>query len=380
MRIAFIHSGLEPGKDGVGDYTRLLAAECVAMGHPSCIIALNDAFVTAGPFESQGDIPCLRIGQRDPWPARIERARVFLDGFKPDRISLQFVCYGWHSKGFARGIGPMLAPLIGRTRLQMLLHETWIGVERGASLKDRIVGAVQRHYVREVIQTLRPAVVHTTNPAWQALLAQIGVSAELLPLFGLIPIIAEPDFAWIYDELSAQGIALTPANRESAWVFALFGSLHPAWPTEPLFSYLRAFAEKTGRKLIIVAAGRMTTGETLWDTMTTQYAGAIAFCRLGERSPEQISAFLQFADFGIATTPWAIIGKSATVSSMLDHGLPMIVNRDELKFDFTVPEAVSSPLLHQMGSDLAEVLPMLHRVPPRSTVSESSRQMLASLI
>ena len=329
MRIAFIHSGLEPGKDGVGDYTRLLAAECTRQGHPSCTLALNDSFVTAGPLESHGAVPCLRIGQREPWTTRTGRARTFLNAFKPDRISLQLVCYGWNPKGIAHGIGPMLADLIGRTPLQMLLHETWIGVEQGTSLKDRIMGSIQRHYVRRILRTLRPAVVHTTNPAWQALLARNNIKAQLLPLFGLIPIADEPASNWLLDELSEQGVDLTPGNRNSNWAFVLFGSLHPAWPTEPLFSQLRVFGEQTGRRIVIIAAGRMTHGDKLWEAMRTRYTGAFAFCRLGQRSPDQISALFQFADFGIATTPWAIIGKSATVSSMLDHGLPVIVNRDE---------------------------------------------------
>lgn len=34
MRLAFICVSLEPGRDGVGDYTRSLAAECIRQGRP----------------------------------------------------------------------------------------------------------------------------------------------------------------------------------------------------------------------------------------------------------------------------------------------------------------------------------------------------------
>ena len=45
MKIAFITSCLEPGKDGVGDYTRSLAAESSRNGHEVCLLALNDRHV-----------------------------------------------------------------------------------------------------------------------------------------------------------------------------------------------------------------------------------------------------------------------------------------------------------------------------------------------
>ena len=47
MRIAFVATCLEPGRDGVGDYTTLLAAECARRGHAVMRIALNDALATA---------------------------------------------------------------------------------------------------------------------------------------------------------------------------------------------------------------------------------------------------------------------------------------------------------------------------------------------
>ena len=383
MRIAFIHSCLEPGRDGVGDYTRLLAAECARQGHPACIVSLNDPFIHGEPSvsvhkENCQDAPCLRIGPGTPWPDRIRVARAFLNAFEPDRISLQFVCYGWHPKGIARGIGPRLGAVIGSTPLQMLFHETWIGVERGASWKDRVTGMIQSHYVLRTLQELRPFAVHTTNPAWQALLARNAVHARLLPLFGLIPIVAQPDFAWLEDELRAHEIGVSGSDHP--WLFAMFGSLHPVWPPEPLFSHLRRLSNRCGRGIAIVAAGRMHGGELLWDSLVARYSGDFAFCKLGERPPAQISELLQFADFGIAATPWSIIGKSAAVSTMLDHGLPVIVNRDELQFSFDVPPLTGhSPLLDKMGNDLAERLPEMQRCPPRSTLPDVAAQFIGEL-
>ena len=43
MNILFLTGGLEPGQDGVGDYTRLLAGVCKTSGHKVSIIAINDS-------------------------------------------------------------------------------------------------------------------------------------------------------------------------------------------------------------------------------------------------------------------------------------------------------------------------------------------------
>ena len=41
MKLIFICGSLEPGRDGVGDYTRRLAGELIRQGHQIAIIALN---------------------------------------------------------------------------------------------------------------------------------------------------------------------------------------------------------------------------------------------------------------------------------------------------------------------------------------------------
>ena len=42
MKFAFICGSLEPGRNGVGDYTRRLAGELAAQGHECLLVSLND--------------------------------------------------------------------------------------------------------------------------------------------------------------------------------------------------------------------------------------------------------------------------------------------------------------------------------------------------
>jgi hypothetical protein len=69
---------------------------------------------------------------------------------------------------------------------------------------------------------------------------------------------------------------------------------------------------------------------------------------LGAQPPERISHLLHAADFGVATHPWALLEKSGTTVSLLEHGLPVLAPRD----DWTPREgelaSARDPLLRKM--------------------------------
>ncbi len=66
MRLAFVTGRLEPGSDGVGDYTRTLAVECARRGHAVCLLSLDENDPKTG-GEPSG-LPTLRLGRAD-WRA-----------------------------------------------------------------------------------------------------------------------------------------------------------------------------------------------------------------------------------------------------------------------------------------------------------------------
>jgi hypothetical protein len=350
----------------VGDYTTCLAEECVAKEHEVLKIALNDPFVDK--IREQGET--LRLGASLPWEQRLKKTKEALAQFSPEVISLQFVCYGFHPRGFCFGLGAKLREVFGKVPLQVMAHELWIGAEVGASKKDRLVGAIQRQGVLSAFKQLCPAVVHTTNAAYQGLLQQNGIAAGRLPLFGAIPIpIPIPDRP---DQTDRTDLA----DPREAWRFVMFGTLHPVWPPAPLLDRLLA----TGKKLSITHAGNIGTGADLWGRMQRDYGTKIAFERKGELTPEEVAGVFAQTDFGIATTPWELIGKSGSVAAMTEHGLPVVVNRDEVHFrGWRDEDAGLSPLLIKMGRDLGERLAQARRREPRSIREEVAAQFLADL-
>ena len=81
MRVLFVCAGLEPGADGVGDYSRRLAGEISRRGHPSAVIALHDRQLPEGSISSEGE---LRLSANGSWKTRLDAARKFADDFHPD--------------------------------------------------------------------------------------------------------------------------------------------------------------------------------------------------------------------------------------------------------------------------------------------------------
>lgn len=356
VKIAFISSCLEPGKDGVGDYTTLLAGECERRGHATRLLALNDPHVDS----AAAGAARLRLSSSLRWAERVRQAREFLPEFGPDFVSLQFVCYGFHPRGIDFALAGRLREIIGDCPVHIMFHELWIGVENGAPIKDRFFGSLQRACVLNIVSKLNVRSAHASNAAYVELLQERNIRASLLPLFGAIP------FSGTGASLRQQGDTL---------VFGMFGSLHPVWPPEPLFSLLR----KTGKKIVVAHIGRLGAGGALWEKMGRDYAGAIEFRRLGEQPAEKIAEFFRSeTDFGIATTPWEIAGKSASVAAMLEHGLPVIVNRDDWHAG-SGAMAHASPLLVKMDESLPEKIPTIQRAAPQSLLSPIAGQFLDSL-
>jgi glycosyltransferase involved in cell wall biosynthesis len=358
MRILILCGSLEPGRDGVGDYARTLAESLLRQGHSCALVALNDPFCL-NIVEGAGDIPSLRL----PVDTSLDVPAVsaFRDRFAPDWISLQLVAYGLHPKGLLYGVIPKLRKIVAGTPLHLMMHELWLGNDRSPSWRHRLIGFFQRDSLGKLISVLRPRLVETTNPVYAALLRTIGVRAEILPLFGNIPVVAGA----VPPEILAKA-GFASGARGEWWLGLFFGGLHPEWKPEPFLGILSRAAQQERKRVCLVLAGNAGgDGERIWNGLARDYAGSFHFLRLGAQPANVVSALMQSADFGVAASPWSIIGKSGSVAAMLEHGLPVIVTRDDFqpRVAVTLPPS-TDPLLHRcdetLEAKLAAGLPRRH--------------------
>lgn len=358
MTILFLNTCLEPGKDGVGDYTHLLAGECIRHNHECLMLALNDPYVSepVESIDSANGISMLRLPACLDWGKRVKLAEAFRAQCSPDWISLQFVPYGFNRKGLIKNLTHHLQSIMTGHSVHVMFHELWIGVGAAPLFRDRIVGRLQRYYVEKLIRHLRPSLVTTTNPFYLSMLKSIGVSAVELPLFGNIPVNNNGSEADIPKALVQSGICNEKGLHPGHQLGLFFGALYPEWKSEPFMGIFIAASAKSQIRPCLINAGRLgNSGEAVWKKLQNDYARAVDFITLGECSAPQISVLLHLADFGLATSPWYLLGKSGSVAAMLDHGLPVIVTRDESSPAVSKFEATDS-LLHRCDATLESKL------------------------
>lgn len=336
MKIRFVTASADPGKDGIGDYTLRLASECAARGHDAEIVAVHDRYTRDIVREEK----LLRLPMTMSMDARREAFYEWSeDRTPPDWGSIQFAPYSLHKRGFVYAWADRLRGFAAGQRLQMMIHETWISSEPGNPWHHGIVGAAQRFFMKALVRELAPAPIHTSNENYARALQREGIPASVLPLFGNIPFDLDPcgeAERFLLEQLKLK-------SRSEAWLAGFFGTLHPVWPPEPLLSRFLEAAKANGKQLCIVSLGRLGSGRALWEQLQRDYAPSIRFIEIGEKTASQLSRFLQQLDFGIATTPYGILGKSGSVAAMREHGLPIIVNRFESAEPGHLPAHIITP-------------------------------------
>lgn len=323
-RIAIITAHLNKEYDGVADYSRLLADELVRQGHQVLLIGImqqESAWIrtvhdnSAANGHSIADSPAISDYQN-----RLDHARNIIRKFDPDLVSFQYVSFSFGRYGLPRTIGHDVRNISGNRRLQLMSHELWTGISESGDIKTRILRLLQKRNYRRFLQQLRPAVVHVSNPAYVALLRRIGCSATVLPLFGNIPVtqLQSGELQSFCDSLS-----------NPAWKFLIFGSIHPEWNPGPVLSRIIGLCDKSNVRPVFISVGSQGRGGHIWREIMHNYTAQAAFMEIGRASDDCISGLMNSSDFGLVTTPLSLIGKSGTAAAMLEHDMPIIVNRED---------------------------------------------------
>ncbi|MEO6731460.1 MAG: hypothetical protein ABIN01_09605 [Ferruginibacter sp.] len=323
IKIIFLCGSLETGRDGVGDYTRILACELIKKGHNAGIIALNDSYLseelnTVLNFDTI-DLPVLRLPAQWPSTKRFQRAGLWMEAFNPDWISLQFVPFAFHSKGLALRMAKQLLKLGNGRHWHIMVHELWVGMDEKAPRKFIYLGWLQRQLIKYLFFKLRPVVIHTQANLYLKLLDKIGIKAQYLPLFGNISL----------TPVSTGENYLPTGNLPSLKSLVLFGGIHFGAPVSQLVKDLAAYSKENNVQVSLTIIGRCGAEQDRW---VAEWKSAGLFVQvLGEQESERVSAELNKANVGIATTPAALIDKSGSVAAMIEHGLPVLCVSKEWK-------------------------------------------------
>jgi hypothetical protein len=332
MKTAFFCSSLEPGRDGVGDYTRRLAGEWIRQGYQTMAVALNDSHITETVLEAQeiegASIPVMRLPSVAPWSNRTKEARIELGAFNPHWISLQFVPFGYHPKGLSFGVGKRLADLNINASWHIMFHELWLGLGENSSVKDRIWGAMQRLIILDMVRRLRPRIAHTHAEPYRIALKRANIPASILPLFSNVPYVEHDGWVDLLEPLLRKAIGRRP-NRKQIYLAGVFGGVPPEWKAQEAVNILFPLAQSCQKRIVLVFLGKNNLPAESIDQLKLTLQNRADIITVGERSSIEISQILQSLDLGLATTPIQVIQKSGAFAAMLEHGMPVLAIRDD---------------------------------------------------
>jgi glycosyltransferase involved in cell wall biosynthesis len=314
MKIIFLTGSAEPGKDGVGDYTRRLCGELIRAGHEAHILSLCDQQATIFNIEFQETegtkVEINRIPLATSNTKRSIWAKKVINAFEPDWISLQYVPYSFNPKGLPFWLPSFLKKIRGNHKWQIMFHELWIGMESNASFKHKCIGSLQKQIVTNFFKKLDIKVINTQTELYQSKIAALGYNAEIFPLISNIEKNRESN--------------LTSNNEEFELKFCFFGGIHHGAPVEKFIDELKQVLlmsnDKRDLKFIFIGNCGNAIGE--WKKVLLSYN--INFEITGFVTDEEISVLLSGCQYGISTTPYMLSQKSGSLAAMFDHQLPVL--------------------------------------------------------
>jgi len=318
MKILFLCSCLEPGKDGVGDYIQILANELLVHQQEVSILAINDPFLSVNEKEKTQPIPSLRLSNKESWSSRIIKSRNWIDEIKPDHIMWHFVIYGYHHRGFSfRPLHLISRLLKNYSQVSIMFHELWIGAAKEDSLKDKAIGEIHKLLIKYLVWDLKPVKVFTSNSTYVRLLKREEIDSFLLPIFSNIPYIPGAEILF-KDLLNAKGVI----NSGETLKLGIFGTIPFIWQKEKFIAKLR----KSKSSVILFIAGRSNqcTAATLKEELKKEIP-SLNIVIIEEQPVAIISGFLQYIDLGITLTAPQLLEKSGVYAAYMEHGLPTLL-------------------------------------------------------
>lgn len=316
ITLLFICGSLEPGKNGVGDYVRLLASRLQGQGFSCVCLSLSDDHVTKNPevifhpFESHL-VKFFRIPAKTSWNEKFSILENITKFYDPFFISLQYVPYSFSARGIPVKLLNWLPRLTYKHYWHIMFHELW--VDPSLKFSNSLLEPIQKLVLKKLVSRLNPKIIHTTNLFYQMQLRNIGVASQLLPLFSNIRYAKNP----------------TPAFKAHSWNFIFFGSIHAGWDYQALLDAIEIERKNANiPECSFIFLGQIGTyGEMLWSRLIQNKTNTYKFKKVSYLPQNQVSYYLQDANFGISTTPSHLLEKSGSVAAMLNHGLPVIVVR-----------------------------------------------------
>jgi hypothetical protein len=366
MKILFICGSAEPGSDGVGDYTRILAQAVSKYGVDVFILAVWDRYVFEIKIEKiesdNSQISLVRMPARMGVKKGFQKSRVHIESFAPDWISLQYVPYAYNAQGVPWSLSRSLAHIAKGAFIHLMIHEGFI--DGKLSFKNKLVRLGQIEVLKKIVRLKKLKLIHTSNVEYKTIFQDIGIQSFILGLFGNIPIKGE------------RGLSRSLLKTSLKAVY--FGASPKRENFESIAIKIAAFLDDSEYRLELVFCGKAGKDRQAFIRILNIECGSekLQISDLGMLEADELSEIFLNVDFGIARVGPQFLGKSGTVISMLEHGLPLFV---PLARDNDHISAFLDFRAEQCFSNLEDLIPFIHQFSSESRISEISDQFLKAL-
>ena len=308
MNFLFLCGSLQPGLDGVGDYTRRISGALIRNGHIANVLSLCDKHVSSFVQQIQEientKIAVTRIPLSASYRQRLAFTQKIIAKEQPDIISLQFVPYSFNPKGLPFWMPSFLKKIRGNYKWHIMFHELWLGIDNESSLKHKFIGELQQLIVKKIINTTKTDYISTQIKLSQLFLYINHIEAEILPICGNIPVTA----------VKKKLLGFTQ--------FVLFGTIHEAAPLESFIEDLIRNPYLFDKPIKFVFVGDNGLKLIFYTSILLKYN--IAYEVMGIQSEKVISQVLLDSTFGISTTPYYQTEKSGVYAAYREHQLTTI--------------------------------------------------------
>jgi hypothetical protein len=308
MKIILICGSLEVDRDGVGDYSRLLAGALINQGHKCALLSLNDRFVNSVQHEVQlvGDVnvSVLRI-PRGTLKHKVSYIQSWIKDFNPDWLSLQYVIFSYHNKGLPFNLSKKLLSISRDRRWHIMFHELWLGMAVQESVKLKLWGRIQKHLIKTLINRLKPKVINTQTQLYIIQLKKLGYQASCLPLFSNISKI--------------EGVQKSNNGNVK---LVVFGTIHTDALIEELAADAAEYSLRYNVPVLLTFIGGCGHEQDNWVNAWKNVKLDVEV--MGKQPADIVSSVLQNSTIGISSTAVAVIEKSGAFAAMRTHELPVL--------------------------------------------------------
>ena len=281
MIICFIAGDKNPGQCGITDYVELLAQQLKKLGHQI------ERYFIKKDCKALNNFPVA------------------------DLYSFQFAPYAYANDGVPRRILNLLARKLQNKKVHLNFHEIWVGAYPDAPWIERYKGWRQKREILRFLEIVNPRFITCSNAASMDRIAQAGIQAKYLYLFGNVPYVPSVD------------ISVSSNLR-----IALFGTPYQKFPYNLLAEKLTEISASLNKPVEFRIIGRQRVNEGIHQIRTISKECNFSLSETGELTIHSISIELQSCDLGLCTTPYDVLGKSGATAAMLEHGLPVIAFDD----------------------------------------------------